>query len=192
MAGAQRALDATASLTITDPNSEVASVQFMTGPVGAASRGPFAATRVSGNTFEFDTDLDVQSLTRVTPVVTLNTGQTLKAPSAVFGVELEPIDAPPGTLATATVTPGTRTLTLAVSLGTAARWRCYASRGVSPTDGDMARGSLSRQYLRVESDVSAASLVMSASAGLWNCVVLGYNAAGQAGPRTVVAVQVAA
>lgn len=190
ISGAQRALDATASLTVTDPAGQVAAVQFMVSLIGGAPTGPYAADRAAGGVFEKDVPLDPQRLVRVLPVVMLTDGSQQKAPSAVFGVANEPVGVAPGALASVTVTPGSGLLTVASAIGTATRWRCYARLGHRPTDDDSDRGALTRQYLRFEGDGSTPSFTMRAQPGNWFCTVLGYNAAGQAGPRTLRTVQV--
>lgn len=191
--GSQEAVIGTVRLTVTDPGNDVASIGFEVTELGSTARGPFGPDRTpSANVFEKDVVLSERRITRVHPLATLHDGTVLRAPTAGFGVRFEPRTAPAGTMASAVVTAIPGALRIDATAGTATRWRCYARLGSWPTADGTPRAALHEDYLRVEATPSETSITMAAAPGRWYVIILGYNGAGQAGPRIARDLQVSA
>lgn len=122
----------------------------------------------------------------------MHDGTVLRASQAGFGVRFEPRAAPAGTMASAVVTATPGALRIDATVGSATRWRCYARLGSWPTADGTPRAALHEDYLRVEASPAETSITMAAAPGRWFLIILGYNGAGQAGPRIAREQQVSA
>lgn len=189
--GTQTAVTGLARVTVTDPDTEVRSVDFYLIDKNKRRIGPLTPDRaLTGGVYEKDVILDIRESTRVEPEVVLADGSVLKSAHALFGARYEPIDVTQAALASLTVTPSSQHLTISVSLGTAILWKCFARLGQLPTADGTAWTAPSERYLR-EWDSTELSFSMGIIPGTWHVIAIGYNSAGQPGPRSTVTAQVA-
>ncbi|HEV7596486.1 MAG TPA: hypothetical protein VGO33_15940 [Gemmatimonadaceae bacterium] len=196
VSGTQSDVTGVSRVTITDPAAEVRTVGFYLTGRDRRRIGPLAADRApGGGVYEKDLLLDARELTRVQAEIVLADGTVLNTQPTMFGTRFEPLAAPAGALASLSVTPQPSRLDIAVTRGSAFIWKCYAKNGSVPTVDGIAGSSLDQQFLRFnESEIEGAdprlSFSMAAGPGTWNIIALGFNNAGQPGPRFTSAVQV--
>ncbi len=155
---------------------------------------------LAGGVYEKDLVLDAKELTRTLAEVVLVDGSVLLSRNTTFGTRFEPIAAAPGALTSIAATPQSSRLDIVATRGTAFIWKCYCRCGGQPTvspDGTTpaAGDPLDEQFLRFnESELDPAdphlSFSMAAIPGTWNIIALGFNSAGQQGPRRTATVQV--
>lgn len=191
--GSQSDVTGLVRLTVTDPDGEAASVGFYVTTRDKRRIGPVSADRnPSAGVYEKDVLLDARVLTRVEPEVVLRDGTSLRAQGALLGVRFEPLTVGPGRLASANVTTQPRRIEVAVVLGTAVMWKCFARKGTPPTIDGLDTSPPARAYLRFQSDAAALSFSMSVDPGTWKLICVGYNAAGQRGPAIALTAEVPA
>ena len=189
--GTQDSTVGTVRLTVSDPNNEVRAVEFITtDSAGAQSRALSADRNPSAGVYEKDVPLLARSFIRVQPQVRLANESILKSVPALFGSRGEPRNVAPGVLASQTVTPSSRKLTVAAPLGSAVEVLTFARRGAWPTIDGAEFGEPSDAYLRFIGGTAGTTFSMAADPGAWHVISLGYNAAGQAGPRKTSITQV--
>jgi hypothetical protein len=175
-------------LTVTDPNTEVRSVGFYTTRAGRRI-GPLTPQNPSSGVYEAVVLLDAAHGTRLEYEVVLENGSILQAPAALLGPRFEPLATTPGTFASFAATAATSRIDVSAALGNAVLWKCYARRGARPTVDGEANSPPHDEYLRTVSAESE-TVAMTASPGTWHVLGLGYNSAGQPGPRHQTTVQV--
>ncbi len=191
VSGTQSDVTATSRVTVTDPAAEVVSVGFHVTGRGRRRTGPFAADRaLPGGVYEKDLLLDAKELTRLQAEIVLLDGAVLTSQNMTFGTRFEPLNVAAGAINSLTVTPQPSRLDIAIVLGSAFIWKCYCRKGAQPTVDGSAGARLDERYLRF--DEAPVAFSMGADAGSWNIVALGYNNAGQPGPRRSATVQVTA
>ena len=203
VSGTQSDVTGIARVTVSDPAAEVRSVSFYVTGRDRRRVGPLAANRaLTGGVYEKDLLLDAKELTRVQSEVMLLDGTVLLSQNTTFGTRFEPISAAPGILTSIAVTPQPSRLDIAATRGSAFIWKCYCKQGGQPTiglDGNPGTTSdmLDEMFLRFnESELDPAdphlSFSMAATPGSWSVIALGFNSAGQQGPRRTATVQVTA
>lgn len=203
VSGTQSDVTAVSRVTVTDPAGEVRSVSFYITGRDRRRVGPLAADRaLVGGVYEKDLVLHATELTRAQSEVVLADGTVLTSRNTTFGTRFEPISAAPGVLTSIAVTPQPSRLDVVATRGSAFIWKCYGRQGAQPTiavDGNPggALDSLDERFLRFnESELDPAdahlSFSMAAAPGTWNVIALGFNNAGQQGPRRTATVQVTA
>lgn len=203
VSGTQTDVSAVSRVTVTDPAGEVRSVSFYVTGRDLRRAGPLSADRVlTGGVYEKDLVLHATELTRVQAEIVLGDGSVLLSRNTTFGTRFEPISAAPGILTSVVVTPQPSRLDAVATRGSAFIWKCYCRKGAQPTiavDGNPggALDPLDERFLRFnESELEVAdphlSFSMAATPGSWNVIALGFNNAGQQGPRRTATVQVTA
>lgn len=189
VSGTQYDVTGTSRVTVTDPAAEVRSVGFYLTGRNRRRVGPLAPDRtLGGGIYEKDILLDSLELSRLQAEVDLVDGTVLLSEPTVFGTRFEPLSVAPGVLGSLAATPGPSRIDVVVTRGTAFIWKCYARLGAFPTVDGTEAGNLDQQFLRfneseVEGNDPPLSFSMSAAAGSWNVIALGFNSAGQPGPR---------
>lgn len=203
VSGTQSDVSAVSRVTVTDPNAAVRSVGFYVTGRNRRRVGPLPADRaLAGGVYEKDLVLNDKELTRVQAEVVLLDGSVLASQINTFGTRFEPIAAAPGALTAIAAAPQPSRLDISATRGSAFIWKCYCRLGAQPTlapDGNPGAISdhLDERFLRFnESELAPTdphlSFSMAATPGSWNVIALGYNNAGQQGPRRTATVQVTA
>jgi hypothetical protein len=203
VSGSQSDVTAVSRVTVTDPAGEVRSVGFYVTGRNRRRIGPSSASRIlAGGVYEKDIVLDASELTRVQAEIVLVDGSVLTSQNTTFGTRFEPISLPSGILTSVAVTPAPSRLDISATRGSAFKWKCFCKKGGQPTiaqNGAAATSTdpLDEAFLRFnESEVVSTdpslSFSMAADPGPWNLIALGYNSAGQQGPRRTATVQVTA
>jgi hypothetical protein len=201
LSGSQSDVTGIARVTVNDPTNQVRSISFYLTGRDRRRVGPLAADRtLSGGVYEKDIVLHSKELTRVQVEAVLEDGTVVLSKNATFGTRFEPIAAAPGILTSIAVTPQPSRIDVVATRGSAFIWKCYAKNGGQPTispDTNPASISdpLDESFLRFnESELDPAdphlSFSMAATPGAWNLIALGFNNAGQQGPRRTATVQV--
>ena len=203
VSGTQSDITGVSRVTVTDPASEVRLINFYVAGRNRRRVGPVPADRVlTGGVYEKDLLLDASELTRVQAEAVLTDGSVMLSQYTTFGTRFEPITATPGILTSIGVTPAPSRLDITAVRGSAFIWKCYAKNGGQPTiglDGNPGTtlDTLDETFLRFnEIDIEPPdpsphlSFSMAANPGTWNVIAVGFNSAGQQGPRRSATVQV--
>lgn len=189
--GIQDSLVGTLRLGMQDPNGEVRSVGFYVTDGSGIESGPHPADRTPvASVYEKDVTLGDANETHVQPVVTLHDGTVLRPRAERFGLRFATRHVPPGTLASTNVTAGTKEVSVSATPETAVVWKGWLRRGGWPTEDGLATGPVADTYLRFEGDPKLTSFSTTAEPGGWYAVLVGYNTAGQPGPRKTASVEV--
>ena len=178
----------TARVTVSDPSAVLDHVDFYTTVLPSGPRlGPFPADASTGfDLFEKDVLLDTVGQTKIEAVAVLTDNSTVLSSPASITAAVRSSSAPAPAIRSLNLSSQWWSVNVSVVPGSCYQWKCWVRRDAWPTSDSSANGALVENYLRFVGNRDELAFTIPIPGGgpfTWYAVAIGYDSAGNAGPR---------